>query len=548
MLGAMMNTPLTLTSLLRRAGALFGETEVVSRLPSKQLLRSTYGDLYRRSHALAGALSAAGLRRGDRVATLMWNHRWHLEAYFGVPAAGGVLHTLNLRLHPDELAYIANHAEDRFLIADDVLLPLYERFCAKTRFERVIVVPTAESECAGSACHENYEEFLKSAPPSYDFPEIHDENQAAAMCYTSGTTGVPKGVVYSHRSMVLHTFSAALPDNHGLSQKDCVLPAVPMFHVLSWGMPYCAAMTGSKLVLPGQYLDAQSLLELFQSEQVTHSAGVPTIWMRVLEELDRQLSAWKLHPRLRINGGGSAVPRELIRGLARHQITLRHAWGMTETGPLASVCELKPYMKNWPEEQRLDVEVKQGLPVPMIEARVANESGEAPWDGETMGELQVRGPWVAASYYKSPELQEEKWTPDGWFCTGDVVTIDSEGYIRIADRTKDLIKSGGEWISSVDLENALMGHPAVFEAAVIAAPHPKWVERPLAAVVLKQGARATPEELRAHLAAGFAAWQLPDAIVFVDEIPRTSVGKMKKSRLREMFTGWDWDRSAEESE
>ena len=540
MLGTMMNVPLTVTALLRRAGSLFAKTEVVSRLPDKRLMRSSYGELYRRSRSLASALASAGVRRGDRIATLMWNHQWHLEAYFGVPAVGAVLQTLNLRLHPDELAYIANHAEDRILIVDDVLLPLYEKFRGKTRFERVIVVPT-QGDTANPA-GQNYESFLQTGPADYGFPEI-EENEAAAICYSSGTTGLPKSVVYSHRSMVLHTFSAALPDNHGLGQRDCVLPAVPMFHVLSWGVPYAAAMTGTKLVLPGQHLDALSLLELFETEQVTHSAGVPTIWMRILEELDRHPGKWKLHPGLRINAGGSAITRELIRGLTRHRVRIRHAWGMTETGPLASVCELKPFMRDWPEEQRLDVELKQGLPVPMIEARVANQFGEVRWDGETMGELQVRGPWVAASYYKSPPQnpeQDQRWTADGWFCTGDVVTIDSEGYIRITDRTKDLIKSGGEWISSVDLENALMCHPAVFEAAVIAVPHPKWSERPLAAVVLKPGAEATAGELLAHLASSFAAWQLPDAIVFVAEIPRTSVGKIKKSQLRQMFPTWDW--------
>jgi fatty-acyl-CoA synthase len=546
MLGTMMNVPLTITALLRRAGMLFAKTEIVSRLPDKGIVRSNYGEVYRRSRALAAALAGSGVQRGDRVATLMWNHHWHLEAYFGVPAAGAVLQTLNLRLHPDELAYIANHAEDRVLIVDDVLLPLYEKFCSKSRFERVLVVPTRG--IAAHSTRDGYESFLESGSPEYEFPEI-EENEAAAMCYTSGTTGLPKGVVYSHRSMVLHTFSAALPDNHGLGQRDCVLPAVPMFHVLSWGMPYAAAMTGTKLVLPGQHLDALSLLDLFEQEQVTHSAGVPTIWMRVLEELDRQPGNWKLHPGLRINAGGSAINRELICGLGRHRVSIRHAWGMTETGPLASVCELKPFMREWPEEQRLEIEVKQGLPVPMTDARVANESGEVPWDGETMGELQVRGPWVAASYYKPPEKnpeQSQRWTADGWFCTGDVVTIDSEGYIRIADRTKDLIKSGGEWISSVDLENALMCHPAVFEAAVIAVPHPKWSERPLAAVVLKQGAEATAGELLAHLAGSFAAWQLPDAIVFVAEIPRTSVGKMKKSQLRQMFPSWEWAESVKE--
>jgi fatty-acyl-CoA synthase len=534
MLNTMMNVPLTFASILRRTGKLFGDVEIVSRLPSRRLIRSTYGALYRRSHALAGALTACGLKRGDRVATLMWNHSWHLEAYFGVPVAGGVLHTLNVRLHPEELAYISNHAEDRILLVDDVLLPLYEKFCAKTKFERVVVVPTAdETVLAG---HENYEDFLKLATRDYEFPQI-DENEAAALCYTSGTTGLPKGVAYSHRSMVLHTLCAALPDNHGLQQKDCVLPAVAMFHVNAWGIPYCATMIGAKLVLPGQHLDAHSLLELLQEEQVTRSAGVPTVWMGVLELLNKHPGKWRLHPELRIMGGGAAVPKELTRAFSEHGISIRHAWGMTETGPLASVCDIKNYMKEWPEDKLVEVRASQGLPIPLIETRVANDLGEVRWDGRTMGELQVRGPWVARQYYNSPEQQNEKWTSDGWFCTGDVVTIDSEGYIRIADRMKDLIKSGGEWISSVDLENALMEHPAVFEAAVVAVPHPKWQERPLAAVVLRENAHVTADELRAHLAVTFLRWQLPDTIVFVREIPRTSVGKFQKSRLRELFAG-----------
>jgi fatty-acyl-CoA synthase len=541
----MMSFPLTLAPILERAGKTFGDVEVVSRLPTRRLLRSTYGELYRRSHALASALTALGLKRGDRVATLMWNHSWHLEAYFGVPVAGGVLHTMNVRLHPEELSYVANHAEDRILIVDDVLLPLYEKFRSKTHFERVIVVPTADE--IGPAGYENYEEFLKLATRDYNFPEI-DENEAAALCYTSGTTGLPKGVMFSHRSIVLHTLCASLPDNHGMRQEDCILPAVAMFHVNAWGIPYCAAMTGAKLVLPGQYLDADSLLELMEQERVTRSAGVPTVWMGVLELLNKHPGRWNLHPQLRIIAGGAPVPKELIRAFSQHGVALRQAWGMTETGPLATVCEIKNYMADLPEEQRLEVRAKQGLPIALINARVADDFAEVPRDGKTMGELQVRGPWVAGSYYNLPEQQDERWTPDGWFRTGDVVTIDPEGYIRITDRTKDLIKSGGEWISSVDLENALMEHPAVLEAAVIAVPHPKWQERPLAAVVLKEGLHASAEELRAHLAATFLRWQLPDAIVFLSEIPRTSVGKFQKSRLRESFAQWSWDNSTKKEQ
>jgi fatty-acyl-CoA synthase len=506
--------------------------EIVSRLPNKQLYRSNYAELYRGSRALAQGLAIAGMKKGDRVATMLWNHKWHLEAYLGIPLGGCVLHTLNIRLHPDELAYIVNHAEDRILLVDDVLLPVYESFKGKVHFERVLVVPTCGQKL--SAEHERYNDFTASPAEDYEPPQI-DENDAAALCYTSGTTGMPKGVVYSHRSMVLHTLCASLPDSHDVKQTDCVLPAVSMFHVNAWGIPYCAVMAGAKLVLPGQYLDGESLLDLLDQERVTRSAGVPTVWMNVLDHLKKHPGRWKLHPELRIILGGSAPPKELIRAMSKHGISVNQAWGMTETGPLGTVCSVKSYMRDLPEEQRLSVLGRQGLPLPFIDVRVNDETQVMTPEGDKLGELEVRGPWVTASYYNAPESQEDKWTPDGWLRTGDVVVIDSEGYIRIVDRTKDMIKSGGEWISSVDLENALMAHPAVREAAVVAIPHPKWLERPVAAVVLKDGALVTPDELRAHLSLTFSNWQLPDAFAFLAEIPHTSVGKIKKSRLREIF-------------
>jgi fatty-acyl-CoA synthase len=494
----------------------------------------------RRARALAGALTRAGLNRGDRVATLMWNHQWNLESYLGVPASGCVNHTLNLRLHPEELAYIVNHAGDRILLVDDVLLPLYEKFRDKVRMERVIVVPTNGQPVPAS--HENYEDFLGTAAPDFQFPAL-DESEAAAMCYTSGTTGVPKGVLYSHRSSVLHAFGLALPDCGALGHRDTLLPVVPMFHANAWGFPYAAAMTGAKQVMPGAHLDPPSVLDLLAAEKVTRTGAVPTVWVGILDLLDKEPGRWKLQPNLLALCGGSAVPESLIRGLDRHGIELRQAWGMTELSPLGSVSTLRADMADADESRRFAVRARQGTPVPFVDLRVMVGSREAPWDGETLGELQARGPWVAASYYNLPE-QAGRWTDDGWFCTGDVVTIDAEGYVRIADRTKDLIKSGGEWISSVDLENALMGHRAVREAAVIAVPHPKWVERPLAAVVVRDGFAPTEEELREHLAARFSRWQLPDAIVFVDEIPRTSVGKFQKSKLRERFAEWRWEQAA----
>jgi len=539
MLGQMMQFPLTPASLLERSGRLFGGVEIVSRLPDKSIHRSNYASTHRRARALASALARAGLGRGERAGTLMWNHAWHLEAYFGVPLSGGVLHVLNLRLSPDELSYIINHAGDRMLLVDDVMLPVYERLREKVRLERVIVVPTSGQPVP--AGYENYEQFVEQGAEGYEPPQL-DENEAAAMCYTSGTTGVPKGVVYSHRALVLHSFCIALPDYFSLSQNDCVMPIVPMFHANGWGVPYAAAMVGAKQVLPGPHLDACSLLELLEREKVTRAAGVPTVWLGIIEQLERNPGGWKLQPGLRAAIGGQAAPESMIRALDRHGIEVRQAWGMTETAPVGTFAVLKSHMSEWPEQERVAVRATQGMAVPCIEIRAMVGDREAPWDGRTFGELEVRGPWVAASYYNLPD-EQHRWTADGWFRTGDVVTIDPEGYVRIVDRTKDLIKSGGEWISSVDLENALMGHPAVREAAVIAVPHAKWGERPLAAVVLKDGFKPSEEELRAHLAERFSRWQLPDAFVFIPQIPRTSVGKFQKSKLRQMFAGWQQEQA-----
>jgi fatty-acyl-CoA synthase len=534
----MMNAQLTLMAMLERTQKVFGKVAIVSRQQDRSLLTTCYGTLYERACKLAKSLTKAGLARGDRVASLMWSHAAHLEAYFGVPASGAVLHTLNARLHPDELAYVVNHAGDRILLVDDVLLELYEKFREKTNIERVVVVPTKAE--AVPKLYEDYEGFLKLGQELSDYRRV-DEHEAAVLCFTSGTTGLPKGVLYSHRSLVLHSLCASLPDCHNLSQVECVFPAVPMFHVNAWGMPYAATLVGAKLVLPGAHLDPISVLELLEHEQVTRTAGVPTIWAGVLDLLDEEPGRWKLHPALRVIAGGSAVPKQLFRRFARHGISLIQGWGMTETGPLATTGFLKSYLRELPDDQQLAILAKQGLPLPLIEIRgMANES-EIPWDGRNMGELEIRGPWVARSYYGSPEQQTEKWTPGGWFCTGDVVTIDDEGYVNITDRMKDLIKSGGEWISSVDLENALLAHPSVWEAAVVAIPHPKWQERPVAVVVLKTGETVTAEELRIHLGKTFSRWQLPDAFVFLSEIPHTSVGKIQKSRIRAMFSNWQWE-------
>jgi fatty-acyl-CoA synthase len=538
MRGLMMDFPLTLPVMLERAGRMFGMVEIVTRRPDRSLARTTWGDIYRRSRRLASALTGLGLRRGDRVATMLWNQSEHVEAYFGIPMAGGVLHTLNLRLHPDEITFIANHAEDRFLIVDDVLWPLYEKFRGRVNFERVIVVPFG-GEPTPAGCV-GYEELLAGAGDDFVCPAI-DENEAAAMCYTSGTTGRPKGVVYSHRALVLHSMNSCMVDSFGVSMRDTLMPVASMFHVNAWGVPFTAAMAGAKLVLPGPFADPESLLDLMEQERVTAALGVPTIWFGVAEALDQFPGRWKLARPLRLLIGGAAASESLMRKFDRHKITVFSLWGMTETTPHATCSILRPHMDDWSEDEKYAQRLKQGMATAFVETRIMRADGTiAPHDGASIGEIEVRGPWVAASYYNLPE-EAHKWSPDGWFRTGDMGHIDEHGYMKLVDRSKDLIKSGGEWISSVDLENALMGHPAVKEAAVIGIPHPKWQERPLAVVVLNEGAKAEPSELREFLGTKFAKWQLPDGFVYAKEIPRTSVGKFRKMALREQFVDWKWE-------
>jgi fatty-acyl-CoA synthase len=517
MAGTMMDFPLTLSTLLERA-PMFRNVEIVSRVPGTQeVFRYTYGGFHRRARGLAAALKRAGMRPGDRVATLMWNQHQHLEAYFGVTSAGGVLHTLNLRLHPNEIAFIANHAEDRFLLVEKSLLPVLDKFRDRVNLERVIVTG------------EEYEAFIGADEDGYTHPVL-DENAAAAMCYTSGTTGNPKGVVYSHRAIVLHSFACALEDAFAISESDVILPASSMFHANAWGFPYAGVMMGSKLVFPASDLSPEGLLDLFAKEQVTFSAGVPTIWLGVLEAMEHNAGRWKLARDLRIVIAGSAAPESMFRRFDRVGVRAIHLWGMTETTPVATISHLQPHMSDWTEDAQYAVRATQGIPVPFLEMRV---------DAVPLGELHVRGPWVASSYHNLPEAAD-RWTEDGWFRTGDVVSIDANGCLKIADRTKDLIKSGGEWISSVDLENALVGHPKVKEAAVIAVPHPKWAERPLALIVLREGAVSTDAEFRDFLAEKFAKWQLPDAFVFVTDLPHTSTGKLQKLAMREKYKDWRW--------
>jgi fatty-acyl-CoA synthase len=535
MKSTMMCSPLLLDCMLERARKLFPGTDIVSALPDGSIHRYTYRDLHRRTRQLAAALQRAGVQRGERVATLMWNEQEHLEAYFGIPAMGGVLHTLNLRLHPDELSFIVNHAEDRFLIVDDVLLDLFEKIRDRVHFERVLVVDHGRGKVPEG--YERYEDFIAVPADDWKYPS-KEEDEGAAMCYTSGTTGNPKGVLYSHRALALHALTISLPDQLAFSCHDTVLYAMSMFHANSWGFPYAATMNGSKHVLPGRNLQPEALLDLLQNEKVTLTGGVPTIWLAVLHALDTNPGRWKLTPGMRVVSAGSAVPESMIRRFDKFDVRVIQPWGMTETAPLATVCVPKPHMQDWPSDDLYELRAKQGIDCPFIETRVMGVDGEVPSDGETAGELEVRGPWVASAYFRLD--QSDKWTEDGWFRTGDVATVDGEGYIKITDRLKDMIKSGGEWISSIDVENAIVGHEAVREAAVIAVPHPKWQERPLAVVVLKDGKRLTECELRAFLQERFAKWQVPDAVVFVDELPHTSTGKLLKTKLRKDYGTWVW--------
>ncbi|MDQ7801286.1 MAG: long-chain fatty acid--CoA ligase [Armatimonadota bacterium] len=529
-----MDFPLTTPRILDRARVYHADVGVVCRRPDRSLVRTTYGEVVRRARALASALRNLGVRPQDRVATLCWNHREHLECYLGVPASGAVLHTLNLRLHPEELAYIVEHAQDRVLVVDDVLLPLFETFRERVRVERIFVVPTSGKPVPPG--YDSYEELVGSGDPDFAPPEL-SETSPAMMCYTSGTTGRPKGVAYSHRALVLAALATLVADSFAISCADTVLATVPMFHVAGWVLPFSAPLAGARLVLPGPHLDPRSLAELLSAERATFSAGVPTVWLGVVQLLEREPGRWPLAPGLRVALGGSAPPEALLRAMRRLGIRPVHGWGMTEV--LVGIqSHLRPWMEGWPEERQYEALTKQGTPVPLLEARVVSEVGEVAPDGRTPGELQVRGPWVAAGYHRGEA--PDSWTPDGWFRTGDVAVVDPAGQIRIVDRTKDLIKSGGEWISSVDLENALMAHPKVQEAAVVAVPHPQWMERPLAVVVPRPGQTPTPEELRAFLGQRFPKWWLPDAFVFATEIPKTSTGKLAKAVLRERYRTWSW--------
>jgi len=530
--GLMMDDyQLSLTALVERAEQLFARRKVVFRRPDGSVGSTTMGEAAGRARRLATGLAELGVGEGDRVATLLWNQPEHLDLYFAVPSMGAVIHTINPRLHPDELSFIAADAEDKVLVVDETLLTQFESFKDNWEFEHVIVVSRSGSVPDGTI---EYESLLEGREPM-QWPEP-DERRAACMCYTSGTTGRPKGVLYSHRSLTLHSLVAALPDAIGVASRDVVLPVVPMFHVNAWGLIHGAAFAGAALVLPGPKLDPVSVLDLLADERVTMSAGVPTVWMAVLQALNKEPDRWDLSALERLLVGGSAVPRSLLEGFDRHGLTIIQAWGMTETSPLGTMARLPVELQDAPDERKYDYRIRQGRPSPFVDLRARGDDGELiEWDDESVGELEVRGPWVARAYHRGAGA--EKFTEDGWFSTGDVVRIDATGCIRIMDRSKDLVKSGGEWISSVDLENLLMAHEAVAEAAVIAIPDEKWGERPMAVVVFHEGQEATPDELREHLARDFAKWQLPERFEVVQEIPRTATGKFKKLVLREQFVG-----------
>lgn len=532
--GLMMDFPLTLTHFLRRAERYFGKTEIVSRRADGSLHRYRYADFCERAGRLANALRRLGLKPGDRVATFAWNSYRHLEAYFAAPCAGFVLHTLNVRLHPTDVAYIANHAEDRVVLVDRSLLPSLEPIAPHLRTVRHIVVMADGPYETSLPDTLDYETILAEASPHGDWPAL-EENTAAALCYTSGTTGHPKGCLYSHRALFLHSLAVALADGIGITEQDVVMPVVPMFHANAWGLPFAATLVGAKQVYPGPHLQPAALADLIESERVTVSAGVPTIWINLLAYLEREprdVSSLRLMP-----VGGSAAPRSLIEGYQKKLgVQILHAWGMTEMTPLGTCSRPARFMSDWSDDERIRIRCKQGRPVPGVELRAVDETGrEIPWDGQTMGELEVRGPWIIRAYYNAPGTEDR--FHDGWFRTGDVVTIDPDGYIQIVDRTKDVIKSGGEWISSVELENAIMAHPKVLEAAVIAVPHPHWTERPLACVVPRPeyADQITKEEILDFLKPHVARWWLPDDVVFLDQIPKTSVGKFDKKVLRQQF-------------
>ncbi len=538
LMGQMMTMPLLISSLIQHAARHSGDTEIVSKRCEGDLHRYTWRDAERRSRQVAQALGRLGLSPGDRVATLAWNGYRHLELYYGSSGSGLVCHTINPRLFPEQIVWIAQDANDRVLCFDLGFLPLVEKLCAQLPGIRHYVLMSDRAHMPAASSIPNllcYEDLVEAEDGKYRWPEF-DENTASSICYTSGTTGHPKGAVYSHRSSVLHAYGSALPDAMDCSSKDVILPVVPMFHVNAWGLPYSSAIVGAKLVFPGPHLDGKSLYELFETEGVTFSAGVPTVWLGLLNYVKSNGLKFSSFKRTVI--GGSACPPAMLASLMDDfGVEVIHAWGMTELSPLGTLSKLTSRQLALPAEQQRRILEKQGKVIYGIDMAVINDEGQAlPWDAQSSGNLVVRGHWVISSYFGEPRspLVTVDGQP-GWFPTGDVATIDADGFMQITDRSKDVIKSGGEWISSIDLENIAMAHPAVHEAAAIACAHPKWDERPLLVVVKKPDAQITREELLAFFEGRIAKWQIPDDVAFVAEIPHTATGKIQKLRLREQF-------------
>lgn len=535
--GLMMDMPLLVSSILQHAARHHGDTEIVSRRVEGDIHRTTYRALEARARKLAAAFEAAGVKKGDRVGTLAWNGYRHMEAYYAVGGMGAVVHTINPRLHPDQIAWIINHAEDRHMVFDVTFLPIIQAVAPKCpNVEQWIALIDAdrqpEADVPGLT---NYETFLASGRDDYVWPEM-DENSAVALCYTSGTTGNPKGALYGHRSTVLHAYAAALPDAMGASARDTILPVVPMFHVNAWGIPYVAPMVGAKLVFPGGQLDGKSVHDLFEQEGVTYSAGVPTVWLGLLQYMKE--NGLKFSTLSRTVIGGSACPPAMIKTFRDYGVDVIHAWGMTELSPLGTLSRLQGKHLDLPEDAQMKLYEKQGRVVYGIDMKIVDDEGKAlPWDGTTYGNLLVRGPWVIREYFKGEGGDPLAYDAEGkgWFPTGDVATIDGDGFMQITDRSKDVIKSGGEWISSIDLENLAIAHPDVANAAVIGVAHPKWDERPLLIAVRRPGSEVTREQLIAHYEGRIAKWWTPDDVQFVDELPLGATGKVLKTKLREQF-------------
>lgn len=527
----MMQTPLLLLDMLKRAETYYAHKQIISRTSETKIHRLTYAEWGKRTRRLAHALTKLGMKKGDKIGSFAWNQHRHLEAYFAVPCTGACLHMVNIRLSPEHISFIINHAEDKMLIIDEDLVPIIESVQDELKtVEHFIIMADGELPETKLPNPLSYERLLAEADEHFDFPADLDENTPAGMCYTSATTGNPKGVVYTHRSLVLHSMMLSMADSMAISERDIVMPIVPMFHVNAWGMPYASVNVGATQVLVGPQFTPGLILDLIEQEKVTKTAGVPTIWLGAEQEMEKRER--DLRSLYAIYSGGSASPRGLIRTFEeKYGVNYIVVYGMTETSPIVALSNYLSKMDEWDIEEKVEARAMQGMTMPCIESSIVNEDGEVPWDGETMGELRLRGPWIASEYYRDERTADAM--RDGWLYTGDIAVRSQEGFIKITDRTKDLIKSGGEWISSVDLENGLMSHPEVYEAAVIALPHPKWQERPLACVVVKEGAAVTKEELVTYLEGQFAKWWIPDDIVFLEEIPKTSVGKFLKAKLRE---------------